>query len=133
MSSKEIGKLGEKVALEYLKKKGYKILERNWQRKSLKKEEIDIIAKKGEIISFVEVKTLIENKEKENNFLPEDKVNFFKKRKLIRACQSYLLEKKFSLDLPWQIDVISVKLNLVSKKAKIKHFPNAFISEFFKI
>ena len=61
MSTKEIGSLGEKIAQEYLKNKGYQILDRNYSFRipaSPQKGEIDIIAKKEDIISFIEVKTL---------------------------------------------------------------------------
>ena len=50
----ELGKLGEELAVEYLKKEGYEILETNWV---FQKAEIDIIAKKDEIIAVIEVKT----------------------------------------------------------------------------
>lgn len=52
-SRKEIGKLGENIAVEFLLKKGYTIIERNWR---FKKAEIDIIAKIGPFIVFIEVK-----------------------------------------------------------------------------
>ncbi|TSC64026.1 MAG: putative endonuclease, partial [Parcubacteria group bacterium Gr01-1014_91] len=49
-----IGKLGEEVARAYLQKKGYKIIEQNWRTK---RGEIDIIAKKGDVLALVEVRT----------------------------------------------------------------------------
>jgi len=50
----EIGKSGEAIAAEWLKEKGYQILERNWK---LGRLEIDLIAAKGEWLHFSEVKT----------------------------------------------------------------------------
>ncbi|MBQ8301398.1 MAG: YraN family protein [Clostridia bacterium] len=54
MTAKELGAYGEKLTAEYLKKKGYLILKRNF---CIRGGEIDIIAQKGEFIAFVEVKT----------------------------------------------------------------------------
>jgi len=59
--NKKIGKLGEDIGVKYLKNKGYKILDRNFEKRvvSMKFGEIDIIAKKDKTIIFCEVKTLI--------------------------------------------------------------------------
>ena len=50
----ELGELGEDLAVEELEKNGYEIVERNWR---YKKAEIDIIARKNEVLAIVEVKT----------------------------------------------------------------------------
>ena len=124
MTSKEIGDLGEKIACDFLKKKGYKILDKNYIPKWLRgpeKKEIDIIAKKDDTIYFVEVKTLSGDSQ---TFLPEDKVNFQKQRKIIKAAESYLLEKRISPETKWQIDVIAINIDLNLKKAKIRHLKN---------
>ena len=55
MNTKSVGDNGEKRAADYLKDKGYEILEKNWKSKE---GEIDIIALNGETLVFVEVKTL---------------------------------------------------------------------------
>ncbi len=124
MTSKELGDLGEKIASDFLKKKGYKILEKNYIPKWLRgpeKKEIDIIARKDDIISFVEVKTLSGESQ---TFLPEDKVNFQKQRKILRVAESYLLEKRISPETKCQVDVIAINIDLNLKKAKIKHLKN---------
>ena len=54
-SNKTLGKLGEDAAVEYLKKSGFEILDRNWH--CSKDAEVDIIAKDGKTLVFVEVKT----------------------------------------------------------------------------
>jgi len=129
MDSKKIGNLGEKVAENYLKKKGYKILDRNYSNKFLsgpKRGEIDLIAKKDETISFIEVKALTENgREPFSAISPEMKVDSRKQRKIIKMAESWLIEKKIPLNSKWQIDIISIKLDLNLKKAKIRHFKNA--------
>ena len=122
MTSKEIGVWGEKIALNYLKNKGYKILEQNYfpfSKWGKKQGEIDIICKKSHIIIFIEVKTLLGDSSQ-----PEEKVNFKKQRQIIKLAQKYLLEKKFNPEIKWQIDVIAIKIDIDSKKAKIKHFEN---------
>ena len=126
MTSKKLGIFGEKLALNYLKKKGYQILDKNYSPKWSVLGEIDIIAKKNNIISFVEVKTL----NKSSSFFPEDKVNFLKQRKLIKLSQSWLVQNKIPLNSEWQIDIISIKIDLKNKKATIRHFENAIDTNF---
>ncbi|MBU2539747.1 YraN family protein [Patescibacteria group bacterium] len=145
MDKKELGQFGENIACEYLKRKGYKILDRNyikiWDDKT--KGEIDIIAKsqsnvfdilrgkKDNAVCFIEVKTIIEG----SGFLPEDKVDYKKRKKLIKLSQNWFLEKKIPSESQWQIDVIGILVNRdtlfrlsasdgQAKKAKIRHFEN---------
>lgn len=134
MDKKELGQFGENIACEYLKRNGYKILAQNyikiWDDKT--KGEIDIVAKprrnafgilrgkKDDTIHFIEVKTIIEG----SGFLPEDKVDYKKQRKLIKLSQNWLSEKRIPLESLWQIDVIGVLVNAVTEKAKIRHFKN---------
>ena len=135
MNPKELGVLGEKVAIEYLKKRGYKILDKNYSPKFVsgpQRGEIDIIAKKENVISFIEVKTLrlAQGKPLVNGGLssaisPEEKVDYWKQRKILKMAESWLIEKKVLLDSPWQIDVVSIKIDSDSKKAKIQYFQNA--------
>lgn len=134
MNPKELGNFGEKIACYYLGKKGYKILDRNYSKKWVQgpqKGEIDIVAEKDKIISFIEVKTLrwAQDSQKTSaqggGFLPEDKVNFQKQKQLIKVAQDWLSEKRISLESKWQIDVISIKIDPNTKKAKIRHFKNA--------
>ena len=126
MDSKKIGSFGEDIASYFLKNKGYKILDRNYSRKWIsgpQKGEIDIVAEKDKIISFIEVKTI--TSAPGSDYLPEDKINFQKRKQLIKIAQDWLSEKKISLESKWQIDAMAVKVDLKSKKAKIRHFRNA--------
>lgn len=132
MNSKETGSLGEKIALNYLKNKNYQILDKNYSFRipsSPQKGEIDIIAKKEDTITFVEVKTLISQSETEGwvvgGWRPEEKVNFQKQRKLTKTAESWLLKRKIPLDSKWQIDIISLNIDFNNKQAKIRHFQNA--------
>jgi putative endonuclease len=135
MNQKETGNLGEKIAEKFLKKKGYQILDKNYSNKFIsgpQTGEIDIVAQKGDTISFIEVKTLISKSAKnsrswifyQNGFSPEEKVNYQKQRKIIKTAEKWLIEKKIPLNSKWQIDVVSIKIDLNTKKAKIRHFKN---------
>lgn len=127
MNLKQIGIFGEKIAEKFLKNKGYKILDKNYSPKFIsgpKKGEIDIVAKRDDIISFVEVKILRDSPGTVPQFSPEMKVDYLKQRKILKTAESWLMEKKIPIDSKWQIDVISIRINLENKKAKIRHFLN---------
>lgn len=127
MDTRKIGNFGEKIAEDYLKNKGYQILDRNYSFRipgNPQKGEIDIIAKKSDTISFVEVKTLMETRgEQFSAISPEEKVNFGKQKKLKMTAESWLMRKKIPLNTKWQIDVIGIKFS-PSKKVEISHFEN---------
>lgn len=128
MDSQKTGRLGEDVAVRFLERKGYQILDRNFQRKVCRflKSEIDIVAKKEEVVVFVEVKTLRKNDfQEDGGFFPEEKVNFRKKQKIIRTAQEWLLKKRIPLESKWQIDVIAVEIGRQTRKVRIHHFENA--------
>ncbi len=122
--TRKVGNLGERIAENYLKKKGYQILDRNYSFRipgNPQRGEIDIIAEKADTISFIEVKTI---RQIENKFIPpEEKVNFSKQRKLIITAESWLTKKKIPLNSKWQIDVIAIEIK--NRQTKISHFENA--------
>lgn len=125
MSTKKVGSFGERIAENYLREKGYQILDRNYFSRistGPRRGEVDIIVKKNDIISFIEVKTL--RLAQSESFSPEEKVDFGKQRKLVKTAESWLMKKKIPLNSKWQIDVIAIELNS-NKKAKINHFENA--------
>jgi len=127
MDTKKVGNFGERIAEKYLRDKGYQILDKNYSFRipgNPQKGEIDIVAKKSDIISFIEVKTLFKSDRGQPPVIsPEEKVNFGKQRKLVRMAESWLMKKKIPLNSKWQIDVISVRIT--QGKAKIWHFENA--------
>lgn len=123
MFKKDFGKIGEKIAEKYLKDRGYKILARNFIFRlpgNPQKGELDIVARKEDVISFVEVKTL----KNAGQISPEEKVNPSKQRKLRMAAESWLMKNKIPLNSKWQIDVIAIEKSY--KGTKISHFENAF-------
>lgn len=117
MDKREIGKRGEEIAKNYLEKKGYKILERNYAPKIIPcPGEIDLIAEKEGAIIFFEVKL--------SSSLPgEEKVDFVKRRKIKKTAEFFLMEKGL-LDKVWQLDIISLEFNKKENKIKIHHFKN---------
>jgi putative endonuclease len=132
MDTKQLGNFGENIACKYLEKKGYKILDRNYVPSWLKgvnKKEVDVIAAKGGIVYFVEVKTLAQKESalrqaQGGAFAPEDKVNFQKRKKIIKVAECWLADKKYPPDTMWQVDIISIRVNTETKTAKIKHLEN---------
>jgi len=124
MDTKRTGYFGERIAENYLRKKGYQILDRNYAFRipgSPQKGEIDIVVQKSGIISFVEVKLL---RNPAALISPEEKVNFSKQRKLVKTAETWLLSKKIPLNSKWQIDVIAIGIN-PNGKVEINHFENA--------
>ena len=125
MNNQAIGKLGEDIAVKYLKKRGYRVLDRNFEFRvnGKKRGELDIIVRKHKIISFIEVKTL---DNKEQTFTPEHKVDFKKKNNIVKTAEFWLLKNKIPLESKYQIDIIAIRLDFQTKKAKVSHFFDAF-------
>jgi len=114
-NSQNYGAAGEALAVNHLKNAGYTILERNWR---FRKYEIDIIAKKDNLIVIIEVKT-----RKNDNFgEPEIFVTRKKQSFLIAAAHHYLVERDISLEV--RFDIIAV-LGLNDTES-VKHLEGAF-------
>lgn len=127
MTTKEIGDFGEDAAARFLKKKGYRILERNYRAGH---NEIDIIAQDRKDIVFVEVKTRTPNA---LGVLPYgdplESVDTKKQRRTMDAASAYLCKCETAL-LP-RFDIVEVFLKktvLVSKPIvdRIRHIEDAF-------
>lgn len=113
----KLGNTGEDIAVEYLEKKNYKIIERNYR---FGHGEIDIIAGKNNILIFVEVKT-----RKNLEFgPPELAVTKSKQRQVRKIAEAYLYEKNI-LDKDCRIDVIAI-MKEEKLPPKINHIKNAF-------
>jgi len=119
--SKNLGDLGEKAAADYLKNKGYGIIERNFENAVGRRlGEIDIIAmdnRENELV-FVEVKT--RELDKFRNTLPEENITYPKIRKLAKIAGAYLRLRGLE-DANYRFDAISVWLDKNGRQAKIKH------------
>lgn len=110
----EIGEKGENLAVEYLIKEGYQILERNWR---FKKSEIDVIAKKGNDLIFIEVKT----RSFTHFQAPEESVTLKKQKQIFIGANEYVQSQNDELEV--RFDIISV---LLKKETQINHIKEAF-------
>jgi len=98
--NKQFGEIGEKIALDYLKKQGYRIIKTNFVNKI---GEIDIIAYDGDILVFIEVKY------RRNNVfgLPREAVNATKQQKIRMVAMGYI--KKYNLfEKQCRFDVVEI-------------------------
>jgi putative endonuclease len=111
----ELGKLGEELAVEFLQKEGYEILETNW---TFQKAEIDIIAKKENILAIVEVKT----RSSLEFGLPQDFVKPKKIQLLVKAVNEYVISN--DLDIEVRFDIIAIHKE--SKTFAVEHIMDAF-------
>jgi putative endonuclease len=119
----KIGKIGEDCACEYLKKCGYKIIDRNYLKKW---GELDVVARKRDKVHFVEVKSVSRDisddnviRETQDEYRAEDNIHPWKLKRLGRAVQSYLLEKDISDDIDWQLDVVTVYIDMKKRLSKV--------------
>ncbi|TXB67130.1 YraN family protein [Vicingus serpentipes] len=113
----QLGNQGEGLAVQFLQKLGYAIIETNWQQH---KFEIDIIAQDKNEIVFVEVKTRSTTYFGE----PEEAITPTKQKHLIEGADFYIQEKE--IDLEARFDVISVVIN---NSIEINHIKDAFYPE----
>jgi putative endonuclease len=95
-----LGAEGEKRAAEYLLGKSYAILEKNWR---FKKIELDIIAKLGELLVIVEVKT----RERWQAEEAEKAVTRAKQRRMVTAAHAFMTERELSNEVRFDIIVVS--------------------------
>ena len=107
---KEIGNFGEEFTSKFLKKNGYKILERNYHSRY---GEIDIIASKGGILAFVEVKT----RSQDSLFKGREAVDFFKSQKCLKTAQVYMVKNQ--TDLQPRFDVSELVINQNGRKIEV--------------
>jgi putative endonuclease len=112
--NQRIGKWGEDIAAEHLAKRGHEVLARNARTPY---GEIDIVARQGDSIIFVEVKTRTSNK----MGLPEESITARKREHMLNAAQHYAAEHEIDR---WQIDVISIE-GKPGQQPKITYFENA--------
>ena len=117
MDRKQTGALGEKLAGNYLKKHGYKLLERNYH---CREGEIDIVARQKDTLVFVEVRT----KTGDSFGTPEESVTHAKKHKMVAAAFNYLRFHKHETE-EWRIDLVAVELDQNGKATRIEIIENA--------
>lgn len=144
---RKTGNLGEDLACRFLVKRGFEVIERNYLRKW---GEIDIIAKKDNILHFVEVKSVSreiitgvslreggqapETSDDNDYYRPEDNLHPWKLERLKRTIQSYLYEKGEDVsgacpvrETDWRFDVITVYIDKKRLKTRVFMLENIII------
>jgi len=119
---RRVGDIGENIAIQFLKTKGFIILEKNYWKKW---GEIDIIAKNKDILHFIEVKSVMRENMEDISLLgfdPVDNMHSEKKKRQKRIIETYLIDKNLEDD--FQIDLMLVYLNEKTKKAKVELIDN---------
>lgn len=111
-----IGRLGESIARDYLKKKGYIIIDQNYKNKYA---EIDLITRDKDNLVFVEVKTRIG----EQFGVPEDAINKDKTRRLVRNAQAYMAYNAKNYK-SYRIDAVCIVLDENKQPVRIDHYEN---------
>jgi putative endonuclease len=117
MDRQQVGRLGEKAAQRFLKKRGYRIRETGFR---CRHGEIDIIAQQKDYLVFVEVRS----KSNLDFGTPEESITQAKKEKLIASALTYTTTRQ---DLPslWRIDVVAIELDDRGKTKRIELIENA--------
>ena len=113
MNKRAIGTAYEKLAAAYLEQHGMKILEYNYRRRS---GEIDLIARDGRYLVFVEVKFRADDRQG----TPLEAVDARKQRTIIRTAQHYLLHHGYGMETPCRFDVVGICKDVIT------HIENAF-------
>ena len=113
-----IAKIGESLAAKHLKARGYRILAQNYRAR---RGEIDLIARDGEFIVFVEVKT-----RRSLKFgLPQAAVTLQKQRQISKVALAYLQSRNL-MDAPCRFDVIAIHLSPQLELLKLEQIESAF-------
>src|SRR3989344_8148990 len=124
----KIGEIGENIAVKFLMKHNFSILDRNYTKKW---GEIDIVAEKQNKLYFIEVKSV--SRETLDTFMPksysdsderyehrpEDNMHPWKLKRLSRVIQTYILSKNLD-EREWQLDLLIVYLYQKEKRARVK-------------
>jgi putative endonuclease len=129
MNTKDIGNIGEKKAVRFLKKNGYRIIAKN---KHESHNEIDIIASDPKFIVFVEVKTRTVNSNEDVSFgYAASAVNLGKQERTIKGARSFISSNpKKAKNKMIRFDVIEIYLDKNDLKVKgLNHIENAFVSK----
>ena len=117
MKRRDTGILGEKLAGDFIKKRGYHILETNYR---CPEGEIDIIARHGDSLVFVEVRT----KRSLEFGTPEESITPAKMEKLRTVAARYR-QTHDNLPASWRIDVVAIEMDKRGKPSRIELIENA--------
>ena len=115
--------MGEDAAAQFLKRQGFTIVDRNVARKT---GELDIVARKGSTIHFVEVKSHLcrefpDHDDTRDEYDPADNLHPYKIRKVARTAEWYVAEKDWEGD--WQLDGVLVWLRERDGASQVEYLP----------
>jgi putative endonuclease len=114
---RSLGSFGELAAAAHLQRRGASIVERNWRCPI---GEIDLVARLGEQLLFVEVKT-----RRSGALAPETSVGQAKRRRLARLAYAYLAAAGLPPDAAWRIDVIAVEIDGGGRVVRLEQIESA--------
>lgn len=122
LSSKELGEVGELIAISYLEERGYRVLEHSYR---CPEGEADLVCfdESDDSVVMVEVKTRRAGKRDVNSFYPEEAVDARKQRTYRRIASCYLMDHYPIRSI--RFDVVGITV-VCGTQANIKHFHNAF-------
>lgn len=115
-SHNETGNWGEEKAEEFLKAKGYEIIERNYRHRHM---EIDLVAREAKRLVFIEVKTRTGT----GFGLPEEFVNYTKAKLILKAAEHYIFDRDWQFDV--RFDIVSIII-FPNGDINIRHIEDAF-------
>ena len=114
---RRLGRRGEDIAVGHLQRRGYVIVARNWRCPA---GEIDIVAREGETVTLVEVRT----RRGERFGTPEESITPDKQAKLVTLAETYLQEEDLA-DVAWRIDVVGIVLGRHGEVRRVNLIRNA--------
>ena len=121
---RKLGDKGERLARRLLRRKGYRILEKNYVAKGY---EIDIIAKKGNVIAFIEVKTRSERSLGLIEPRPSSAVTPDKQLKILKTANHYKYRRQGEYRMRFDVIEVVIKNNERGKEtATLNHLENTF-------
>jgi len=115
---RHLGDFGEAAAAAYLIRQGYVVCERQWHCRS---GEIDLIARQGDQVVFVEVRT----RRNTPSGSAEESVTPAKQQRLVALAYAYLEAHNLNEHTPWRIDVIAVRIDRAGRIVQLTHIPHA--------
>ena len=113
----KVGRAGELLAADRLTALGYEIVEMNYRTRA---GEIDIVARRGPVWVFVEVRT----RRSAEFGTPEESLTIRKRQHLLAACQHYLVEHSL-VDVDWRVDLVAIELSARGDLQRLEVIENA--------
>lgn len=120
-----LGRKGEDAASRFLRRQGIRIVERNYKNaKGRAIGEIDIVAREGDELVFVEVKA--RSADEYDSVLPEEAITREKLRRLSRIAEAYVKER-CEEETPYRFDALSIRFFADGRKEEVRHLRNIFL------